>query len=521
MASTQIPTVLAIAGTDPTGGAGLQADIKAISETGGFPLSVVTSLVAQNTCGVREVHTPPVEFLLAQLDAVFDDVRVDAVKIGMLGTAEVTEAVPEYLDAHPVKTLVLDPVMVATSGDRLLDSAAEAALRELCRRATVITPNLPELAVLAGEPEAQDLDAAAAQGARLAAELGCAVVVKGGHLSEERADNVWVSPDGATHPAPTARVATRNTHGTGCSLSSALAGRLAAGDEPAAALAWATGWLAEAIGHADALGIGTGNGPVDHTHRSRRLAASASTTPWPEPAAVPEVLETPEDLDALAAEGLEARIAAVGPWTAALWRAAAGVAEAATTGEFVRRLTGGSLAKAQFDFYLHQDKLYLDDYSEALAEVGTRTPTGEDRLAWFHDAAETIETEAALHRAWFPEGGADAEDPSPVTLGYTSFLRATVRSEEPCVGAAAVLPCYWLYSEIGLRMADHIRADHPYRAWLETYSDEGFITQTKAAMARVERALAAGSPRGRARAVRAFLNSCHWEREFFDQASRA
>lgn len=147
-----LPRVLSIAGTDPTGGAGIQADIKSIGAAGGFAMSVVTALVAQNTHGVRSIHTPGTGFLVEQLDAVFDDVTVDAVKIGMLGTAEITDVIADYLAAHPVPVVVVDPVMVATSGDRLLTEDAEAALVELCRAADVITPNLAELGVLCGSP---------------------------------------------------------------------------------------------------------------------------------------------------------------------------------------------------------------------------------------------------------------------------------------------------------------------------------------------------------------------------------
>lgn len=268
----QIPRVLSIAGTDPTGGAGVQADLKAIAAAGGYGMSVTTALVAQNTQGVREIHTPPQSFLRAQLDAVFDDVDVDAVKIGMLGDAETTQTVADYLAAHPVPVVVVDPVMVATSGDRLLSADAEEALRQLIRsHATVVTPNIPELAVLTGEPEPDSFDAAVKLGQRYAREADVQVLVKGGHLSGERASNALVAPDGTTHVAEVARVATKNTHGTGCSLSSALATRMALGSATDA-VTWASEWLHEAIAHADELNVGRGNGPVHHFHRLYRLA---------------------------------------------------------------------------------------------------------------------------------------------------------------------------------------------------------------------------------------------------------
>ena len=268
----RIPRVLSIAGTDPTGGAGIQADLKSIAAAGGYGMCVVTALVAQSTQGVREIHTPPQAFLRSQLDAVFDDVEVDAVKIGMLGDVETTRTVADYLAAHPVPVVVVDPVMVATSGDRLLTADAEEALRQLVRdHATVVTPNIPELAVLTGQPEPESFETAVALGRDYARDADVNVLVKGGHLDGDRASNALVAPDGATHVAEVPRVATTNTHGTGCSLSSALATRMALGDANSA-VTWTSDWLHEAIAHADELHVGQGHGPVHHFHRLYRLA---------------------------------------------------------------------------------------------------------------------------------------------------------------------------------------------------------------------------------------------------------
>ncbi|AFV88131.1 Phosphomethylpyrimidine kinase [Acidipropionibacterium acidipropionici ATCC 4875] len=268
-----VPRVLSIAGTDPSGGAGTAADMKSITAAGGYGMTVVTCLVAQNTTGVRAIHTPPLDFLAAQLEAVSDDVAVDAVKTGMLGTAGIIGTVGSWLDAHRPPVLVVDPVMVATSGDRLLEPDAEEAMREFCRRADVVTPNIPELAVLTGATPATDQHAAVAQAREWAADTGVAVIVKTGHLDSALTTNLWVGPDGITAEAPSRRVDTTSTHGTGCSLSSALATRLGAGDSPQRALAWTTDWLHEAIEYGAALHVGRGHGPVDHGHRARRLAA--------------------------------------------------------------------------------------------------------------------------------------------------------------------------------------------------------------------------------------------------------
>lgn len=271
----QIPRVLSIAGTDPTGGAGIHADLKSIAAAGGYGMAAVTALVAQNTQGVLEggaaIHYPPVEFLRLQLDAVSSDVEIDAIKIGMLGTAEIARTVIDWLDSlSKLPPVVWDPVMVATSGHRLLDDAAVEAVLGLARYARLATPNLAELAILCGTPQRTDIDEAVADAAHFATQHGCAIVVKGGHAQGDRADNVLVEPGAAEYPRVSSpRIDTPHTHGTGCSLSSALATRLGAGEDAFTALEWSTRWLHGAIAHADELHVGRGRGPVDHFHHLR------------------------------------------------------------------------------------------------------------------------------------------------------------------------------------------------------------------------------------------------------------
>lgn len=286
----QVPRVLSIAGTDPTGGAGIHADLKSFAAAGGYGMGVVTAIVSQNTHGVRDVFYPPLKVLRAQLDAVSDDVHIDAIKIGMLGNADVTATVAGWLDAAFPEAatrppLVIDPVMVSTSGHVLLDDAGRDRLRSLLPAATVITPNLPELALLAGTPVRDNLDEAVADAAALAAELGCAIVVKGGHAAGADAANVLVQPhtqqlhshnelDLPAFPRVTSpRVDTPHTHGTGCSLSAAIATRLGWGEDLLAALEWSTNWLHGAIAAADELHVGSGRGPVDHFHHLREFVA--------------------------------------------------------------------------------------------------------------------------------------------------------------------------------------------------------------------------------------------------------
>src|SRR5690625_4232718 len=271
--------------------------MKSITAAGGYAMTAVTALVAQNTHGVRDVHMPPAEFLTAQLRSVSDDVTIDAVKTGMLGNGEVITAVSQWLAEHHHGVLVVDPVMVATSGDRLLDEEAEQQMVQFCRLATVVTPNIDELALLTGSARAAGETEALDQATGWARETGVSVVVKTGHLDAPLVTNIWVHPDGTTTVVPTARVDTTNTHGTGCSLAAALATRLGRGDSPQQALQWSTTWLHEAIASGAQLQVGSGNGPVDHAHRFRRLAAAGSSRPWLPSGAVPEALRRPEDLN--------------------------------------------------------------------------------------------------------------------------------------------------------------------------------------------------------------------------------
>lgn len=271
-ATHPIPRILSIAGTDPTGGAGIHADLKAIQAAGGYGMGVVTAVVAQNTCGVRSIHFPPVEILRDQLDAVSSDVSIDAIKIGMLGTAEYIDAVAEWLTTVDAP-VVVDPVMVATSGDRLLDPTAEKKMIELAAQATVVTPNIPELEVLAGQA-INSPEAALALAERFSTTTGTLVVVKGGHLTGADAGNSLVGPEGVQVHVPTERITTKNTHGTGCSLSAALATKIAETGSVADALVWSTLWLHDAIRNADQLHVGTGNGPIDHGVRLRVSGAT-------------------------------------------------------------------------------------------------------------------------------------------------------------------------------------------------------------------------------------------------------
>ena len=256
---------LTIAGSDSGGGAGIQADLKSFSALGVYGASVITAVTAQNTKTVAAVHAIPTAMVEAQIKCVLEDLDVKATKIGMLATSEIIAAVADALRGF-MGPIVLDPVMVAKSGDSLLDqSAVSALLQHLVPSATLLTPNLPEAAKLLNTSPATTLDEMLAQGQALCDKGAAAVLMKGGHAQGETCVDLLVtSQQHWRFEAP--RLATRNTHGTGCSLSSAITAELAKGKTLHEAVSRAHSWLHEAIKHADGLNIGHGHGPVHHFH---------------------------------------------------------------------------------------------------------------------------------------------------------------------------------------------------------------------------------------------------------------
>jgi hydroxymethylpyrimidine/phosphomethylpyrimidine kinase len=266
----RVPRLLTIAGSDSGGGAGIQADLKTFAAHGAYGMSVVTAVTAQNTREVRAVHEVPAEIVAAQIDAVLEDIGADAIKIGMLSNAGVVRVVVDRLRAHFDRLgrripVVLDPVMIAKSGDRLLREDAIAVLAlKLAPLTTVVTPNLPELATLSGRyTETEDEREWAAEAV---AAWGPAVLVKGGHGEGEEIVDLLLE-GGRVHRYPHPRLRSSSTHGTGCTLSSAIAARLGAGEELPRAVAGAIAYLCGAIAAAYPVGEPGGHGPVDHLYR--------------------------------------------------------------------------------------------------------------------------------------------------------------------------------------------------------------------------------------------------------------
>ncbi|MGF6831913.1 hydroxymethylpyrimidine/phosphomethylpyrimidine kinase [Paenarthrobacter sp. TE4293] len=482
----ETPRVLSIAGSDPSGGAGIQADLKSIAAQGGYGMAAITALTAQNTLGVSAVHVPPVEFLRRQLDAISTDIAIDAVKIGMLGDAAVIDEVRSWLEAVRPAVVVLDPVMIATSGDRLLQGSAEEALRSLLPLADLITPNLPELAVLLGEPEAADWPSALDQGKRLAAECGTTVLVKGGHLAGAECPDALVNTSGLLRQdvieVAGPRVETKNSHGTGCSLSSALATVQARTGDWEASLRIVKPWLLKALVHSGNLDVGQGNGPVHHFHHQRVLRP--------------------------------------GDFAAAMWKAATPELEAIYKLSFIEGLQSGSLPEAAFSYYLAQDAIYLNGYSRVLARAGALAPTEEEQLFWAKASQQCLEVESELHRNWLSTREASPVT-GPVTKSYVDHLLATSATGSYAVLLASILPCYWLYAEVGQQLhAAYVEAgapaEHPYADWLKTYADEDFAAATRNAINFTDAAATAASEKERTAMMEAFSRSCGYETAFFD-----
>ena len=486
-ARRMVPRVLSIAGTDPTGGAGIHADLKSIAAGGGYGMGVVTALVAQNTHGVRSVHVPPVSFLTEQLHAVSDDVEIDAVKIGMLATVDVIEAVRDWLDLVAPPVVVLDPVMVATSGDRLLDADAEQALRDLASRAHLVTPNLPELAILAGEPVASDWPSAVDQARRVSARLRVRVLAKGGHLTGPSVPDALVDATGKAIEVtefPGIRIDTTSTHGTGCSLSSALATRYAISGDWPDAVAESKRWLAESIRHGADLDVGPGHGPVSH-FAGRWARGGTGTRPLP-------------------AE-------LVADW----WEHIRGIRDDIDRSPFVRGLGDGTLDRDAFLWYLAQDALYLRDYARALAEASRLAPTTEEQAFWAGSAEGAVAAELQLHESWIPAEAMGEARPSGVTTAYLDHLLAASSRGGYRGLIAALLPCFWLYHDIGSRLHPLSHAEHPYRSWLDTYADPAFAASTQQAIGIVARTAAHADDAARSVMREAFRTSAAHELAFF------
>lgn len=267
----EYPRVLSIAGSDSSGGAGIQADLKTFAALGCYGMTAITALTAQNTLGVRAIHGVPPQMLRDQIDAVVEDIGLDAVKIGMLHAPDIVQTVAEAIDRHALKKVVLDPVMVATSGAVLIENPAIAALvRELFPRADVVTPNLDEASLLVGRPliSEYDMEAAAQELLAMGAQ---AVLLKGGHLAGDVVRDLLVTQNGELHWMRAPRIHSANTHGTGCTLSSAIAAQLALGVTLLEAVQAARAYVRGALESGAKVRTGAGSGPLNHGYAPQAM----------------------------------------------------------------------------------------------------------------------------------------------------------------------------------------------------------------------------------------------------------
>ncbi|MFC8302547.1 bifunctional hydroxymethylpyrimidine kinase/phosphomethylpyrimidine kinase [Specibacter sp. NPDC057265] len=483
------PRILAIAGSDPSGGAGIQADIKTISAHGGYALAAVTALTAQNTQGVQAIHVPPGHFLTAQLDAISTDITVDAVKIGMLGTAQAMAAVGRWLQRTQPPVVVLDPVMVATSGDSLVEAGTRQALLDLLPHTHLVTPNLAELAALLEAPLATTWAQALAQGRELAGAHQVLVLVKGGHLPGKHCPDALVDAQGTLQEFSAPRVDTVNTHGTGCALSSAVATLQAHGGDWALSIQRAKEWLVGALETSAQLQVGGGAGPVNHFHALWGPAAVDLPRSAPGPG---------EDFSG---------------W---LWQQCKDMRAAIFNLDFIKELAAGTLARGHFDYYLAQDALYLGSYSRVLSQASVLAPTLAEQRFWAHSAQQCLEEELALHDGWLD--AAPPAPPGPVTRRYAEHLQSTAFEGGYGEVVAAVLPCFWIYADVGTALhADYEKfpGNHPYGAWIESYAATDFVHATHRAIQIMDAAARGASAAQRERMATAFRRSVALELEFF------
>lgn len=265
------PTVLTIAGTDPSGGAGIQADLKTFSALGCYGMSVITALVAQNTCGVKAIHSVPPEFVMAQLESVMEDIVPDAIKIGMVHSLELVTVIAKILKQYPQIPVVFDPVMIATSGDRLIEEeTVDGIVEQLFPLVTLITPNMDEASLLSGMPvvTVQDMHMASRKIMALGPK---ALLLKGGHLQSEKLISLLIDKSGLLETLQSDKIHTKNVHGSGCTLSSAIAAYLAQGYELTDAVQKAQQYVHGAIYNAADVTIGKGNGPLNHSYNPQKM----------------------------------------------------------------------------------------------------------------------------------------------------------------------------------------------------------------------------------------------------------
>lgn len=496
--------VLSIEGSDPIGGAGTMADMKAFTAQGVFGYAAMTSVLAQNTQGVTSIVNMEPDFLVAQLNAVSDDAIIDSMKIGMLGTPELVEAVKGWLTAleqhyrdegiaKPV--VVLDPVMYAKSGDALLTPQAEQALRDIIPMADIITPNVPELAALAdADQPAADIDTLESIAREVCKRYGVAVYAKGGALAlagGASSTDILAEPSDGQGEVRTTRiegraVRTHNVHGTGDTLSSTLAALRPQCDTWEQAARRAKTWMNGAIAAADRLHVGKGHGPVDFT--------------WQH-----------------APTGLR--------FSADYWNRVRPIRERIHGMRFITSMVDATLSLEDFAFYLHQDDIYLIDYTSLLALASSRADRLDERVFFAQAASGGVDSEVMFHHNWYVKHGFDPSGTSrsEVTAAYIGHEHRVADSGSYARLAAVVMPCFWMYAAMGKEMREQVRNKHidvdthPFGEWIRMYSDPEFTESTLREVQICDRLAAEASIDEYEHMMHAALVSSEHEFRFFEQ----
>ncbi|GAB3576297.1 bifunctional hydroxymethylpyrimidine kinase/phosphomethylpyrimidine kinase [Amycolatopsis endophytica] len=484
-----VPRVLSVAGTDPTGGAGIQADLKSIAAAGGYGMAVVTALVAQNTTGVRAIHRPDTGFLAGQLNAVSDDVTLDAVKIGMLFDAGIARTVRDWLAATRPPHVVLDPVLVATSGDRLSGDGLESALAEVIPLTDLVTPNVAELGILLGEPAAVSWPELIGQATRLAARHGVRVLAKGGHLASDDARDALAGPGGEVRIFSAPRVDTVHTHGTGCSLSASLATHRARTDSWEAAIPRAKQWLSASLAAGADLDVGTGRGPVSPL----AVLWDRGGVHAPDPATVRTT------------------------W----WNGIADLRARIHDTAFVTGLGQGTLDPRAFAWFLAQDLVYLREFARVLSRTAALAPTPEEQVFWAGCSRDALVGETEVHTRWIEPRHRFTAAPAPATTRYTDHLLAVTTRGDYATAVAAVLPCLWIYHDVGHRLGLSTVAGNPFADWIRSYQDPGVERMTEQAIDIATTHAASASDARRTAMQAVFRTSAEHELAFFRAPTQA
>ncbi len=481
-------TALSIAGSDSSGGAGIQADIKTMIANGVYAMSAITALTAQNTTGVQGILEVTPEFLARQIDSVFTDIHPDAVKIGMVSSVELIKTIAQKLRQYQAVNIVVDPVMVATSGSRLLSEDAVDALKQnLLPLATVLTPNIPEAEVLSGMKvqSAEDMLAAARY---ISETYHCAVLCKGGHQLNDANDLLY--RDGDYQWFNGKRINNPNTHGTGCTLSSAIASNLAKGHDLDAAVERAKAYVSGAL--EAMLDLGSGSGPMNHAFNLNGKPTKVMN------------MKTTQRLLHVSKE---------------IW---AGYHKH----PFVRGIASGTLDREKFQYYMLQDYLYLIDYAKVFAMGAAKAQDKETVRLFGSYMSQILEGEMDLHKGYMKRLGISLEESEQTAMAldnlfYTSYMLRVAYEEGPGEIAAAILSCALSYEVIAKAMiqSDPASADHPfYGQWVRSYADSGYSDANQKLIDLIERLTADYSETKMQRLEEIFIACSRCESAFWDMA---